>query len=444
MQKYQDVVLRADGRPAAGATIAVRNYPANTVATIYSDNGVTPIAGGGVVADDSGEYAFYAANGRYSLIISYPGFAGETRSDILLFDPSDTLYFPGNVGIGITPSFTLDVYRSSTTTSIVTARNDTSTTVMYATSSASFAGTATNTPFGFVTNNAERMRIDSSGNVGIGTSTLVGGIRLTVLGGGTQLSPGTAAQEGLRIQRATGYATLTGINNDNNAYNGLQLFTGASAAVTVDTSGNVGIGTASPVAGYVLNVVNDSGNAQQLIRAGTNFNSTISFGDQSSSTSGQVLYAHNGDYMRFDTNGSERMRIDSSGNVGIGIAPSYVLDTYRSSTTTVSIAARNDTSTTLLYATNAASFVGTTTNTPFGFITNNAERMRIDSSGNIVAGASAALATNATNGFLYVPTCAGTPTGVPTAITGMAPIVVNTTNNKMYFYSGGAWRDAGP
>jgi len=73
-----------------------------------------------------------------------------------------------------------------------------------------------------------------------------------------------------------------------------------------------------------------------------------------------------------------------------------------------------------------------------------AVRMRITAQGNIVAGASAALATTATNGFLYVPTCAGTPTGTPTTITGMAPIVVNTTNNKLYFYSGGAWRDAGP
>lgn len=78
------------------------------------------------------------------------------------------------------------------------------------------------------------------------------------------------------------------------------------------------------------------------------------------------------------------------------------------------------------------------------FNTSALERMRIDSNGNLIAGGSAALATNATNGFLYVPTCAGTPTGVPTAITGMAPIVVNTTNNKLYFYSGGAWRDAGP
>lgn len=72
------------------------------------------------------------------------------------------------------------------------------------------------------------------------------------------------------------------------------------------------------------------------------------------------------------------------------------------------------------------------------------ERMRITSTGNIVAGGSVALATTATDGFLYVPTCAGTPTGTPTTITGMAPIVINTTNNKLYFYSGGAWRDAGP
>jgi hypothetical protein len=72
------------------------------------------------------------------------------------------------------------------------------------------------------------------------------------------------------------------------------------------------------------------------------------------------------------------------------------------------------------------------------------ERMRITSAGNIVAGGSAALATTASNGFLYVPTCAGTPTGTPTTITGMAPIVVDTTNNKLYFYSNSAWRDAGP
>jgi hypothetical protein len=87
---------------------------------------------------------------------------------------------------------------------------------------------------------------------------------------------------------------------------------------------------------------------------------------------------------------------------------------------------------------------GATTAGAFTFSSAGTERARITSAGSFVAGAQAALATTATDGFLYVPTCAGTPTGAPTAITGMAPIVVNTTNNKLYFYSGGAWRDAGP
>jgi hypothetical protein len=66
-------------------------------------------------------------------------------------------------------------------------------------------------------------------------------------------------------------------------------------------------------------------------------------------------------------------------------------------------------------------------------------------SGSVIVGdLTAALATNATDGFLYVPTCAGAPTGTPTAETGTAPIIIDTTNNKLYFYSGGQWRDAGP
>ncbi len=51
----------------------------------------------------------------------------------------------------------------------------------------------------------------------------------------------------------------------------------------------------------------------------------------------------------------------------------------------------------------------------------------------------AALATNATSGFFYIPTCAGTPTGVPVANIGTVPIVYDTTNHKLYFYDG-AWK----
>lgn len=66
------------------------------------------------------------------------------------------------------------------------------------------------------------------------------------------------------------------------------------------------------------------------------------------------------------------------------------------------------------------------------------QRMKITSLASVVIGNnSAALATNATDGFLYIPTCAGTPTGVPTAQTGTVAMVFDTSNNKLYIYDGG-------
>lgn len=57
----------------------------------------------------------------------------------------------------------------------------------------------------------------------------------------------------------------------------------------------------------------------------------------------------------------------------------------------------------------------------------------------------AVLATTAVSGFAYLPTCNGTPTGVPAVLpAGLAPVVIDIVANKLYFYSGGAWRDAGP
>jgi hypothetical protein len=106
---------------------------------------------------------------------------------------------------------------------------------------------ATDGAIAFSTNaGTERMRIDSSGNVGIGTSSPVG--KFASVGGAIQLSGGTTAQEGIRIQRASGYAGIYGINNDNNAYNAIAIFTGTSEAMRIDTSGNVQINTTNAAA----------------------------------------------------------------------------------------------------------------------------------------------------------------------------------------------------
>lgn len=58
--------------------------------------------------------------------------------------------------------------------------------------------------------------------------------------------------------------------------------------------------------------------------------------------------------------------------------------------------------------------------------------------GNVAVGVGS-LATNATAGFIYIPSCAGTPTGTPTTIAGFAPMVVDSSNNKLYVYVGGSW-----
>lgn len=74
---------------------------------------------------------------------------------------------------------------------------------------------------------------------------------------------------------------------------------------------------------------------------------------------------------------------------------------------------------------------------------NGATRAIIDQGGSFLAN-TGAVDTSASRGFLYVAGCAGAPTGTPASYAGLAPIVVDTTNNKLYFYSGGSWRDAGP
>lgn len=67
-----------------------------------------------------------------------------------------------------------------------------------------------------------------------------------------------------------------------------------------------------------------------------------------------------------------------------------------------------------------------------------ATALTLDNKQNVIIG-NAALATNATDGFLYIPTCAGTPTGVPTSNTGRVAMIYDTTNNKFYIYNA-AWK----
>jgi hypothetical protein len=74
--------------------------------------------------------------------------------------------------------------------------------------------------------------------------------------------------------------------------------------------------------------------------------------------------------------------------------------------------------------------------------TNGSARLQATSAGNIIVG-SGALATSATDGFLYVTGAPGVPNGTPTSFTGRSPLVVDTTNGVLYFYTGSSWKSAG-
>jgi hypothetical protein len=86
----------------------------------------------------------------------------------------------------------------------------------------------------------------------------------------------------------------------------------------VDSSNNrVGIGTSSPDKKLSLGGVTNNDGIRIISSNDTNKN-YIFFGDTSSSTQGRILYDHDGDDLSFWTDNSQAMRIDSSGNVGIG------------------------------------------------------------------------------------------------------------------------------
>lgn len=57
--------------------------------------------------------------------------------------------------------------------------------------------------------------------------------------------------------------------------------------------------------------------------------------------------------------------------------------------------------------------------------------------------ADSALGTSATDGFIYYPSMAGAPSGVPTSYTGTVATVIDTTNNRFYGYIGGSWVNLG-
>ena len=183
----------------------------------------------------------------------------------------------------------------------------------------------------FSTNTSERMRIDSSGNVGIGTSSP--GFQMDIQGSSNNALRLKTSSPILRLEDSDDNAhhTLIGSSDDlyitsdaGNTGAGNMIFRngGTTERMRITSSGNVGIGTSSPEVKF--HIENGSDNASIVRIEGADSTSEyLGFGVNSGLAviqAGGIGSTSTG--IQFNTSNagteSEAMRITSSGNVGIG------------------------------------------------------------------------------------------------------------------------------
>ena len=266
---------------------------------------------------------------------------------------------------------------------------------------------------------ADSIRIDSSGNLLLGTGgaeTYSGPSQFQVIGSSADAwsalivrSSSTGSGEiwfadnsGTDIGRFDGFISY----NQTGRY--MSLGTAAEHQMRIDSSGNVGIGTSSPSQmlhlkdhtannGPIIRLEGDShdtaGNLLGGIEAynadpsgdGPNVVSAIKFLTHEDIDHGGQLafYTHDGTEGGEGSAPVERVRIDSSGNVGIGTtSPSSDLHVSGGADSTIRNTASSGSS--WFVGTNASSYIlHNESNTPMLFTTNGTERMRIDNSGRV-------------------------------------------------------------
>ncbi len=183
------------------------------------------------------------------------------------------------------------------------------------------SGGLTNT-IKFVTGGSERVRIDASGNFGIGTTSPDS--RLHVYS--------TSWEPTIRLTSTSGSVKTYGlVNNPYWATGSFHIydFTTDNSRIHISSGGNIGIAVGSATPANRLDVVGDfrvraSGAAMILDTAATSdgrmeykYNGTRKALIGVDSNNLQIS-VDSGNYLQFRTNSTERVRIADDGNVGIG------------------------------------------------------------------------------------------------------------------------------
>jgi hypothetical protein len=295
----------------------------------------------------------------------------------------------------------------------------------------------------YTSNGTFRLKIDSSGRLGVGTSSP--NKELTITAGGDKLQLfGLSAGSGAGIFASnnsyTDYEPLnfTGESISFNRRNG--TFT-STLAMIIDSSGRLGLGTSTPSEPLTVQCATDQGLMLQSYETVTGAADTgpyiygnLSDGQAARSAGSIAFLKENGtsgnyaSYMAFRTrpNGgplAEKMRIDSLGRVGIGTTSFSGNLTVNLSSTDKNISFSGvqgevGNVPALVAHTNAGAlkemgFRGV----DLRFACGSAERARIDSSGRLLVGTASAISGSSTNDLLQLAHDAGSILSIATSDT---------------------------
>lgn len=262
----------------------------------------------------------------------------------------------------------------------------------------------TGAAWGELTSTYALTALTTTGSVGIGTSSPgyalhVSGINATT--STVQITTSATSDATVRTTTSLGtFAFGTGIGSATKCWNVYDIDNSVER-LRIDSSGRVGIGTTSP--GYVLDVVSDASAWGLNIRGRSADNiGYIRFSPNSGATPYASIGTPAANSLGFETNGAERLRIDSSGRVGIGTtSPGYALDTLAGSGSAIAARFRgnggaNNNTQIRFYGNNAAtdqwaiggSIATNDTGRDFHIydLVANANRFAINSSGNVGIG----------------------------------------------------------
>lgn len=365
--------------------------------------GTLPVGNGGTGQATLTQYGVLVGNGSSAIGVTSAGSAGQLLT---------------SAGGASNPTWTTATFPSTATSTGSILRAD----------GTNWSATTATYP---ATTAAGTILTSSSANAVAGSATPTLGVAGTTAGT-IGLSGATSGVVTLQTAAAAGTWSLT------------LPTSGGTAGYVLQTDG-AGVSTWFNLFGTANSwTANQSFTAQVLVKDGTAASPSLAF--SSYTTTG--LYSYGANAIGIAINGVYQAQFDASGNLLIGTADDGV-----SGANKITVAGAGDAGLTIrsgatsagnIYFSRAtvgaaeyAGYLKYNHNTNVMTIgASSVDRLFVGSLGDVYA---ASGTTTMTDGFIYIPSAAGVPTGVPTGQSGRVPLYYDATNNYLYVYNG-AWK----